>query len=188
MLILFGGSFNPPHIGHKIIAEIAYDEFKPEKFIIMPSPTPPHKTIEHIADYTKRYLWCKDVFNDNYFEVSNLEAILTKPSYTVKTIEYLFHYYKVIYLLIGEDSLINFKKWYKWEDILKKAKLIVYPRYFTEKKNYVDNVEHIMLQSPIIDISSTLIRERIKNGKTVKGMVDDKIIDEVKSFYSYYNL
>jgi len=184
MLMLFGGSFNPPHIGHRIIAEIAYDEFKPNRFLIVPSKNPPHKSIDFIANFDKRFSWCERVFFEHYFEVSDIESKLPSPSYTIRTIEYLTNFDKNIYLLIGEDSFKNFHKWYKWEEILKKVKLVVYPRYFEEKDSYSVDFEYVKLESPIVEISSTDIRQRIKKKKTVKGLIDDKIIGEVLKEYS----
>jgi len=184
MLILFGGSFNPPHIGHRIIAEIAYDEFKPDRFLIVPAGNPPHKSINFIANFDKRYSWCEKVFSENYFEVSDIENNLPSPSFTIRTVEYFSNFDKNIFLLIGEDSFKSFHKWYKWEELLKKVKLIVYPRYFGEKSSGLDDSEVIKLQSPIIEISSTDIRQRIKKRKTIKGMVDDKILKEVLKEYS----
>lgn len=180
MIIFFGGSFNPPHIGHKIIANIAYDEFKPDRFIVSAAPNPPHKKKIDIVDTQKRIFFCKKTFDDS-FEISDIEKSLSEPSYTLKTLEYLKKYDNNIFLLIGEDSLFNFNKWYKYEDILKISKLLVYPRLGYSTKNII--IPHIRLKAPIIEISSTDIRNRIKNKKTIKGMVEESIEEEIKNVY-----
>ncbi|BBE31865.1 putative nicotinate-nucleotide adenylyltransferase [Tepiditoga spiralis] len=182
MIVLFGGTFNPPHIAHKIIAEVAYDELKPSRFLIIPASVPPHKTNNFIVDFNIRYNWLKKVFSSK-FEISNIENKLPKPSYSFQTIEYFSKKDKVI-LLIGEDSLLNFKKWYKWEEILKKCTLAVYPRFFKNKIN--TDIPYIKINSPLIDISSTTIRNRITQKKTINGMVEDKIKDEIIKVYTYF--
>jgi nicotinate-nucleotide adenylyltransferase len=180
MIIFFGGSFNPPHIGHKIITNIAYDEIKPDRLIISATPKPPHKKNDNILDTKKRIFFCKKTFGDN-FEISDIEQSLSKPSYTLKTLEHLKVQDDDIFLLIGEDSLFNFHKWYKYEEILKISKLLVYPRlgYNTEKSV----IPHTKLNAPIIEISSTDIRYRVHNKKTIKGMVDESIEEEIKKAY-----
>jgi len=184
MVILFGGSFNPPHVGHRIVAELAYDEMKPEEFFIIPSPNPPHKITTFLVDFDKRYSWCKRVFWEEYFTVSDIEAKLPEPSYTVNTLSYFSNYYSDIWLLIGEDSLYDFKKWYKWQEILSLACLLVYTRYFDEKGFKSSDIKFVRLDCPIIDISSSYIRERIERHKTVKGFIDDSILKEVVAEYS----
>lgn len=181
MTILFGGAFNPPHVAHKIICEIAHDEYKPENFIIIPTPNPPHKTLNNNISFDVRVKWCLSSFNSK-FTISDIEKNMKKPSYTLNTIKYFYKNYSDIHLLIGEDMLNTFDKWYKWKEILSKCKLIVFPR-FTEKKTK-NLVEHIKLDAPIIDISSTLIRQRISNRKTIKYLVEETIIDDVIKHFS----
>ena len=183
MIILFGGRFNPPHVGHRIVAESAYDEMKPEEFFILPTPNPPHKSATQLVSFDKRYHWCKRVFWGSYFTVSDIEAKLPVPSYTFQTLQFFSNYYSDIWLLIGEDSLRDFKKWYKWEEILKLARLLVYPRYFDEIGFKSSKLEFVRLYCPIIDISSSYVRDRIEKGKTVKGYVDDSIVEDVVATY-----
>lgn len=183
MIIFFGGSFNPPHIGHKIIANIAYDEYKPEKFIISATPNPPHKNDYDMIDHEKRKELCMKTF-DNKFIISDIEKTLPSPSYTLQTINFLHNIDSDIFLLIGGDSLKNFKSWYKYQDILKTSKLLVYPRLGYE--NLQTDIPFVKLDAPIIEISSTYIRNRIKNKKTIKGMLDSSIEEEVKNIYMHF--
>ncbi|AEX84698.1 nicotinate/nicotinamide nucleotide adenylyltransferase [Marinitoga piezophila KA3] len=181
MIVIFGGTFNPPHIGHRIIAEYAYDYLKPDKFLIIPAYTPPHKLENSdIANYDKRIEWCKNTFPSERFEISRIEEKLDKPSYTLQTVKFLKEKYNdEIYLLIGEDSLISFHTWYKWKELLKNVTLVVYKR-FSEKLKFENyNIEHIFLDSPIIEISSTNIRERIRKKLSIYGMVSDSIVDDI---------
>ncbi|WP_129407878.1 nicotinate (nicotinamide) nucleotide adenylyltransferase [Marinitoga lauensis] len=185
MIVIFGGSFNPPHIGHRIIAEYAYDYLKPSKFLIMPAVIPPHKLDgNNIADYERRFKWCEKVFPTERFVVSDIEKNLPTPSYTYQTVKYIKKMYNEnIYLLIGEDSLINFHTWYKWKELLDEITLVVYKRYSEKLKFENYNLPHIFLNSPLIEISSTEIRNRIKKNLSIYGMVDDEIVDEIKEYY-----
>ncbi|KAF2955335.1 nicotinate (nicotinamide) nucleotide adenylyltransferase [Marinitoga sp. 38H-ov] len=184
MIVIFGGSFNPPHIGHRIIAEYAYDFIKPKKFLIIPAVMPPHKLEEkNIVDFNLRKKWCEITFPKERFEVSDIEKHLPKPSYTYQTVLKLKEKFDDIYLLIGEDSLINFHTWYKWRELLKEVTLVVYKRYHEKLKFDNYNLPHIFLNSPLIEISSSEIRNRIKKDLSIYGMVNDNIVDEIKNTY-----
>ncbi|GAB6189301.1 nicotinate (nicotinamide) nucleotide adenylyltransferase [Marinitoga arctica] len=185
MIVIFGGSFNPPHIGHRIIAEYAYEYLKPSKFLIIPAVIPPHKLEEKdIAEYELRLKWCKKTFPKERFIVSDIEKKLPIPSYTYQTIKFIkSKYNEEIYLLIGEDSLINFHTWYKWKELLEEVTLVVYKRYSEKLKFENYNLPHIFLNSPLIEISSTEIRNRIKKNLNIYGMVNDEIVDEIKNTY-----
>lgn len=185
MIVVFGGSFNPPHIGHRIIAEYAYDYLKPKKFLIIPAVLPPHKLEEkNIANFDIRKKWCEITFPKERFTVSDIENHLPKPSYTYQTVLKLKELYNDnIYLLIGEDSLINFHTWFKWKELLKEVTLVVYKRYSEKLKFDNYNLSHIFLNSPLIEISSSEIRERIKKGQSIYGMVNDSIVNEIKNTY-----
>ncbi|SHE96263.1 nicotinate-nucleotide adenylyltransferase [Marinitoga hydrogenitolerans DSM 16785] len=181
MIVIFGGTYNPPHIGHRIIAEYAYDYLKPDKFLIIPAVVPPHK-IENtsILDFETRKLWCEKTFPEERFIVSDIEKKLSIPSYTYQTVLFLKKEMKEeIYLLIGEDSLINFHTWYKWKDLLKEVTLVVYKRYSEKLKFDNYQIPHIFLNSPLIEISATEIRNRIKKNLSIYGMVSDNIVEDV---------
>ncbi|MGM0639949.1 MAG: nicotinate (nicotinamide) nucleotide adenylyltransferase [Thermotogota bacterium] len=183
MIIFFGGSFNPPHIGHKIIANIVYDEHKPNRFIISATPKPPHKRNFNLIDNQLRKEFCKQTFG-NKFEITNIEDELPKPSYTLQTLEYLKNIDNDLFLLIGEDSLYNFKKWYEYKKILEISSLLVYPRNgFRTTKN---DIIHTKIDAPIIEISSTYIRERVKKEKTIEGMVEKDIEEKIKQTYKNF--
>ncbi|OQY10569.1 MAG: nicotinate (nicotinamide) nucleotide adenylyltransferase [Marinitoga sp. 4572_148] len=185
MITVFGGTFNPPHIGHRIIAEYAYDYLKPNKFFIIPAVIPPHKLDnEDIAVYEKRLYWCKRTFPEERFEVSNIESTLPIPSYTLQTVQQLKNFYNEdVYLLIGEDSLLNFHTWYKWEKLINEVTLVVYKRYSERLKFENYKLPHIFLDSPLIEISSTQIRNRVKKGLSIFGMISDEIVEDVKNTY-----
>ena len=183
MTVVFGGAFNPPHVGHRIVAEAAYDLLKPEKFLIIPTFISPHKMGSDIAAYDKRMEWCRKTFPFERFYVSDIESTLDGRSYTYNTVTKLLLSYSDVYLLIGEDSFLSFNRWYMAEELYKLCKLVVYPRFFDERGFLGSTRQFIKLQSPIIDISSSIIRKSLSLGLNVYGMVDDAIYNEIKVNY-----
>lgn len=182
MTIIFGGTFNPVHIGHKLIAEYTYDLYKPNKFYIIPNYIPPHKN-KDLNNYEFRFSCLEKIF-DKRFTVSNIERKLEGKSYTINTLKEIKKEDTDLYLLIGEDSLKSFKNWYKYEEILNNAKLLVYKRNI---EPYKTDIPHIMLKCPIIDISSSVIRKRISLAQSIKGYVNDKIEEDIIKEYKISN-
>lgn len=191
-IVIFGGSFNPPHNGHIIIAQLVRELFKYSDMHIIPNSTPPHKKVE--VSFSKRFLMTKKTFEKiNNIVVSDIENKLGGISYAINTIKYYENQYNKIFYLVGEDSLLSIDKWYKYEEILKRVTLIVYPRYRTKIKDKYEQIENTikylphsiyLLDLPLIEISSSLIRQRVKEGKSIYGFVPDSIIDIVKEVYS----
>lgn len=128
--IIFGGTFDPPHIGHVGLVEKALEIFSPDYFLVIPSPEPPHKEGLKKTSFEARFSMTKLAFQHLHnVEVSDVEHSLPKPSYTFQTLEFLMeNIKKPVGLLIGSDSLQNFDSWYRFEEILHKSNLIVYPR------------------------------------------------------------
>jgi nicotinate-nucleotide adenylyltransferase len=183
MTVVFGGAFNPPHIGHRVVAETAYELLKPDNFLIVPTFISPHKESSNIAAYEKRMEWCKKTFPRERFFVSDIESTLDGRSYTYNTVNKLLLSYSDLYLLIGEDSFLSFNSWYMADELYKLCKLVVYPRYFDERGFSGCNRQFIKLESPIIEISSSSIRKSLSLGRNVYGMVDDAIYNEIKVNY-----
>ncbi|HOO74754.1 MAG TPA: nicotinate (nicotinamide) nucleotide adenylyltransferase [Tepiditoga sp.] len=183
MNIIFGGSFNPPHKGHEKIIDYTLKKFSPEKIIIIPAFSPPHKDYTDIIDFGKRYEWLKKIFNSENTEVSDIESKFPCPSYSVNTVNYLKNYYDDLHMLIGSDSLYSFKSWYKWEELLKNIKLIVYPR--NPYKNIKSDIPHITLNTETYNISSSDIRKAVINNdyNFLKNNLNPLIYNEIIEFY-----
>lgn len=180
---LFFGSFNPIHIGHLIIADAILLEKEIDQVWFVVSPQNPFKSKDSLLSENSRYYLTQIATEDDpRFAVSNIEFSLPKPSYTIDTLNYLSEKYprKEFSLLIGGDNLKNFHKWKNYEAILEKYKLYVYKRPHTDSSNAIQhsNIRH--LDVPLMDISSTLIRERIKNRQSIKYLVTDKVLDEIE--------
>lgn len=167
---LFFGSFNPIHIGHLIIAQFFAQETDLEKVLLVPSPQNPLKKSSELlfeSDRLKMVDLCIEDHPKLFLE--DIELALPKPSYTFKTLEQLRKKYKhdELVLIIGSDSLENFHLWKNYEDILKSHKVYVYPRSKEIKHKFVSEESKAQIKifkAPIIEVSSTRIRENKKNG------------------------
>ena len=124
---IFGGTFNPPHLGHKHLAEELKSKAGLEKIIIIPANTPPHKVSKELADGCHRMKMCELLFSEDFYEISDIELKRQGKSYTVDTVTELKKLYPEdeLFLIIGTDMLMSFDKWYRYEDILRAVKLCV---------------------------------------------------------------
>jgi len=165
---IFGGSFDPVHNGHIQIAKSFLNSGLIQTLLIILSPSPPHKTEKSQSDYSHRFKMLKLAFKDMPdIEVSDLESILPKPSYTVQTIEYLKENYpeKLFYLCMGEDSLRDFHEWYHYKEILQLVNLLVASRPNIESSGVDPEIleQVIFVDHDPVDVSSTKIRQSEKN-------------------------
>lgn len=181
---IMGGTFNPPHNAHLLIAELAREQYKLDRVIFITGGNPPHKSdfadAKHRFQMTHIAIESNNAFFDDDFEIKRAEK-----SYTVHTLEYLTKKYPSdeLFFIIGEDSLRDLGKWYKPQEILNMANIIVFPR--KSQKSLEAEINSVRerfdggifaIDAPVMELSSTDIRARIKNGKTVRYMVPDKVI------------
>ena len=186
---LFFGSFNPIHIGHLIIAEYMAENSDLKEVWFVVSPNNPFKKREQLLDAHHRlYMVNLAVENDSRFRVSDVEMHLPCPSYTVHTLLKLEEMYpkKQFCIIMGEDNLENISKWKNAEFILEHYPIYVYPRagHGTNAADLPGGDIHAV-NAPYIDISATLIRNSIKQGKRVQYMLPpavDKHLDDM-GFY-----
>lgn len=173
---LFGGTFNPPHIGHLIVIESVRDALKFDKIIFIPSAQPPNKPGMLLAPPRMRYEMTRLAVQGNLnFEVSNIEIQRQGPSYTIDTLEELIALYPRadFSLIIGADNLLEFETWKSPEEITTQADLVVMSRpdfpINNIKSNYSRHAQFINV--PSIGISSTDIRRRVKMGRSIRYLV-----------------
>ncbi|HOV21105.1 MAG TPA: nicotinate-nucleotide adenylyltransferase [bacterium] len=176
---LLGGTFDPIHIGHLIIAEKVREEFNLEKVIFIPAGIPPHKKSAFTSSF-HRYNMVKIAVSDNsFFDVSDIEIKRNLPSYTYLTIKKMKEIYKnyKIFFIIGQDSLLDLPNWYKADKLIKETTFIIVRRntdfYYEKDKNFPVNFE--LSNNPIIGISSTYIRTCIKERKSIKYLLPEKV-------------
>lgn len=191
-LVVFGGTFNPPHIGHLLLAENAVCELGADKIIFMTAGNPPHKDCDEVIDKKHRYEMVKLLTSGNKaFIASDFEINRESKSYTADTLAELHKLYRdtEIYFIVGLDSFFNIEKWYEPELIFERCKIAVSlrggfdsdgfddkVRYY--KKNY--NAEIVKIRMPEIEVSSSDIRKRISEGKPVENMLTKEVLKYIE--------
>ncbi len=185
---LFFGSFNPIHIGHMVIANYLAHYTDLDKVWVVVSPHNPLKDKSALINAYDRLEMCKLAFEDNTkIQVSDVELHLPQPSYTIDTLTYLKERYPEhqFALIMGSDNLHTLKKWKNYEIILRDYSIYVYPRPGFVNSEYKGHPNIYITNTPLMELSSTFIRNSIKTGKNIDYFLSDKVIDfiEGKSLY-----
>lgn len=185
---LYGGSFNPIHNGHIALAEAFLRQAELDEVWFMVSPQNPLKANARLLDDKIRFKMVQKVLKHKRNLIAcDYEFHLPKPSYTWDTLQRLSNDFPQhqFTLLIGSDNWTAFDRWYHHEDILQNYKIVIYPRLGDEiGKNELPNSVSL-LNAEFINISSTEIRERIANGKSIDHLVPAEIAVEVTNAYSH---
>lgn len=185
---IFSGSFNPIHHGHLMLANYIVEFCKLNEVWFVVSPKNPFKSENELLPEENRLIMVKEAIKGyNKFKTSDIEFNLPKPSYTINTLEKLKDSYPnyEFKLIIGENNLINIKKWKDYTKIINDFGLIVYKRYIMLDARIYDKNIQIINDSPIITISSTFIRESIKNNKDVRYFLPIEVWNIIKT-NNYY--
>lgn len=188
---IFGGSFNPIHIGHLVIAEAAWQEFSLDKVIFVPSGDTPNKDMHHISKYMRYEMVAKAIEGNSRFAISPIERDRMGPSYTVDTIHMFreqFGKEDQLYFICGTDSIADLPNWKYNVELLKCCEFISASRPGNEEEiirsvSYFGNLgkEKIhFLRSPELNISSTILRELIARNKSVKYLIPDAVIQFIQ--------
>ncbi len=183
---LFGGSFNPPHVGHLAVAEACAEAAGLDRVLWMPAATPPHKQADPtLAPAAGRLAMTRAAIAGNpRFEVSDLEIVRQGVSYTVDTLRQLRveHPAADLALLVGGDSAVGFASWREPRAILALARLVVYARPGADPLAVPDWVREQMqlVEGPLLEISSTALRARLAAGRTVRYLVPDAVREVIE--------
>lgn len=186
---LFGGSFNPIHNGHVRLAKSLLQEAALDEVWFLVSPQNPFKQDQQLLDDDKRLQLVRLALKEEpQLMASDFEFHLPKPSYTWNTLQALEREYpeRKFTLLIGGDNWEAFDKWYRYEDILKRYPIIVYPREGSKVSGEKFQVSDIQIvETPLINISSTQIRQRLHEGKSVRGLVNTEVAMVIEQEHLY---
>jgi nicotinate-nucleotide adenylyltransferase len=178
---LLGGTFNPVHYGHLINAETIKENFKLDKILFIPSKHPVHKNLEGNVSSEDRFYMLKLALDDNPdFDVSRIEIDRNAESFFIITIKQLFEIYKnaELFLLIGADAFNEINIWKDSKEILQIVSFIIMkrPGYKNIDPNIINAAKDVkLIENPLIEISSSKIRENIRNKKSIKYLVPLKV-------------
>jgi len=190
---IFGGTFNPVHAGHLINLEFIRSELELDRVLLIPAREPVHKTITDRIAPSERLEMVKIAIAGNpFFEASSLEIERDQSSYTLYTINDLLTIYPddEFFLIIGSDSFNELDTWKSYVEILNSVNIAVMKRpgdpHLREDLTAISkNV--IIVENPEIGISSTMIRERVKLGKSIRYLVSDPVIEYIDARGLYKN-
>jgi len=185
---LFFGSFNPIHIGHLAIANyiVEFTDIKQIWFVVSPqNPLKEKKGL--LADYHRMALVNEAIGDDRRFLACDIELKLPKPSYTIDTLTYLREKYpdNEFVIVMGADGLSSFHKWKNYHELMKTTSRYVYPRPGSDTKE-IQNIENcFFIDAPLIEISSTFIRNGISKGKNMHYFLNDKVFKYIEEMHFY---
>lgn len=185
---LYFGSFNPIHIGHLAIANYMAEYSDLDQIWFVVSPQNPFKQKSSLlSDYHRLELVNRSIENYTKLKASNIEFGLPKPSYTIDTLTYLKEKFPAneFSLIVGSDNLKSFSKWKNYKLILQNHDLYVYPRPgFKDEEVQLEGNIHLV-NAPLMEISSSFIREAIKNKKEIPYFMPEAAYSYLKEMHFY---
>ena len=174
---IFGGAFDPPHIGHLRLAQQCRERLGLEELLIVPTFHSPHKPNPN-TDFDHRLEMCRLTFQGKLYNVTDIERQIGGEGYTINTLRKIKENYPKgtkFFLIIGGDMLFYFDNWYRYESILKECSVVAAAR---EEDSYADLTEkaaelgHVkVLNLPVTEISSTEIRDKLQSGEDTSELL-----------------
>lgn len=184
---LYFGSFNPIHIGHLIIANHVLHACKLDRIWFVVSPHNPLKESASLLNENHRlHLVQLAIENESKFKASNIEFKLPRPSYTIDTMTHLSELYPqhTFKIIMGSDSFQNITKWKNYQRLLEQYALIIYNRANSQIDVSLSQQIEIT-NAPLLDISSTYIRNLIKEKKSIRYLVTDEVMNDIAANHYY---
>ncbi|MDN6196133.1 MAG: nicotinate-nucleotide adenylyltransferase [Atopostipes suicloacalis] len=173
---IIGGTFNPPHLGHLIIADQVKDQLDLDRILFMPTAEPPHSSIEKKTIAAKKRVEMLDlaIMEDPDFDLELYEVEKGGKNYTYDTMKALRELYPAVdfYFIIGGDMIVDLPSWHRIDELVELVQFVGVQRPdFKSETNY----PIIMVDIPMTDISSSLIREKISRGCSIKYLVSEDV-------------
>lgn len=190
-IAMFGGSFNPPHIGHLELALAFIDSLSLDKLLLIPVFSPPHKSGSEMASAQHRLNMCKllEKYN-NKIEVSDIEIKRGGSSYTVDTLKALKAIYPddELFLIIGADMYMSLQSWYQPEQICSLAKICTVSRNSDDTQELENHsrflkrfgCENVILDKRVKTVSSTQLRNYLKSGRSLDNLVVQEVYEYIR--------
>jgi len=195
-IVLFGGTFDPVHNGHLIVARSLAERLGLERITLLPAASPPHKAAAHVAGAHRLEMLRLAVDGEETFTVSDIELSREGPSYTIDTIQEVRRRSPgaSVSLVVGADMLEDLPNWHRAEEVVEAADIIVArrpPRHLRMEEvmaslsgaipeKQVERLRRRIVDAPLIDISSTEIRHRVRQGRSVRFLVPDAVRDYIE--------
>jgi len=185
-ICLYGGTFDPPHLGHLAIAEYIRDNLNIETVIFIPAYIAPHKTKYSVSSVEDRLKMLQLAVSDHSeLQISEVEIQRKGVSYSIDTIRQIKEEMDIIrkdlYFLIGADSLLEFHTWRDPVKILEESSVLVVRRPGFDIRAVSEEFRNKiqMVSAPLIDISATMIRRKIRDGKSIRSLVPALVEDYI---------
>lgn len=185
---LFGGTFNPPHIGHLIIAQEALKQLKLDEVWWMPASNPPHKKkVEDVLDEHRIEMVKKTIGNNNQFSLSLLEFERSGPSYTIDTIRLLIEKFPStdFTFIMGGDMVHSLSSWHQIDQLKDLVQFAGVGREGFPVDEHWERFNVKLVEIPNIGISSTFIRLRAKENSNIRYFVSDDVWKYIKEHQLY---
>ena len=182
---VLGGAFDPVHNAHVVMARNALDSLKLSKVLWIPSGIPPHRDPPIAAAEHRAAMVRLAIRDEPRFVLDERELRKTTPGYTVETLEELRAEYGAqveLILLIGADQFQRLQTWHRWQDLDSLARLGLYAR---PPYPLLVSGKAFVVPMPLMEVSSTGIRDRIASGESVRGMVPDAVLDYIQTHHLY---
>ncbi len=185
---IFGGTFNPVHMGHINMVKSAMEQFELNRLVVVPNGNPPHKADINITDFFHRYNMLRIAFGGmENVEISDYEARSDKFSYSLYTMRHFRRLYgEDTYFVIGADSLLTIHLWHEYQALLKENRFIVFRRqgdeslHETADKYKLMGAEIYFSDMPLFDVSSASVRQLISDGSDCRGIVCPDVMDYIR--------
>jgi nicotinate-nucleotide adenylyltransferase len=192
---IFGGTFNPPHLGHLVCAQEAYLQLGLDRVMLMPARIPPHKAVDDEPGPEHRLeLCCRAVAGDPRFAVSEVEMRRDGPSYTVDTLEELHSQDPdtELFLIVGGDVAAGLPRWHEPERVLSHATLAIAQRRGTPRASITEALAALpggerasFFRMPGVAFSSTMVRDRVRSGQPIRYIVPDGVASYINEHGLY---
>lgn len=196
---LMGGTFDPVHYVHLMLAENAYTQYDLDEVVLLPSGDPPHKTKRHITSAAMRYDMLRLASEGiPYFTISDMEIRRNGYSYSAQTLTELRaqHPDTDYYFIMGGDSIFQIETWYHPEIVMKSCIILAAIRDQVSMTDFEARIAYLektygadirLLNLPDMMLSSSEMRQRVAGGKSIRFMTPDPVIDYIKSNNLYVN-
>jgi nicotinate-nucleotide adenylyltransferase len=185
---LFFGSFNPIHTGHMVIAGYMLNFTDLDEVWMVISPHNPLKEKKTLLADHHRYAMVQTAIEDHpRIRACNIEFKMPKPSYTIDTLVRLEekHPDHQFVLIAGTDIFPTFHKWKNYETLLENYKFYIYQRPGFESGQFASHPHVMIFEAPVMEISSSFIRQAILNGRDIRYFVPDKVYDYIREMHFY---